>query len=150
VIERAAIAAVLLVVALGIAALIRRRKPEGPPRDSFPTPRQLHRADFPRPDAPWLVALFSSTMCASCPDLAAKVKVLESDDVAACELTFQDARELHERYDISAVPMALVADHEGVVRAAFIGPTTATDLWAALAEVRDPGSTPEPELGRPE
>jgi hypothetical protein len=27
---------------------------------------------------------------------------------------------------------------------------TATDLWAAVAEVREPGSTPEPGLGRDE
>jgi hypothetical protein len=28
------------------------------------------------------------------------------------------------------------------VAASFIGPVTATDLWAAVAEARDPGSTP--------
>jgi hypothetical protein len=35
-----------------------------------------------------------------------------------------------------------------VIRAAFSGPVTATDLWAAVAECRSPGSSPEPELGR--
>jgi hypothetical protein len=30
-----------------------------------------------------------------------------------------------------------------VVRASFLGPATATDLWAALAELREPGSVPE-------
>jgi hypothetical protein len=35
-----------------------------------------------------------------------------------------------------------------VTRAAFLGPTSATDLWAAVAELRRPGSTPEPDLGR--
>jgi hypothetical protein len=33
------------------------------------------------------------------------------------------------------------------VRRAFVGAFTATDLWAAVAELRDPGSTPEPDLG---
>jgi hypothetical protein len=33
------------------------------------------------------------------------------------------------------------------VRAAFVGFATATDLWAAVAELRNPGSTPEPGLG---
>ena len=28
------------------------------------------------------------------------------------------------------------------VRKDFIGPTTATDLWSALAELREPGSVP--------
>jgi hypothetical protein len=32
-----------------------------------------------------------------------------------------------------------MADDRGVVRAAFLGPVSATDLWAALARVRDGG-----------
>jgi hypothetical protein len=35
-----------------------------------------------------------------------------------------------------------------VVRASFVGPPTATDLWAAVAEARQPGVSPEPGLGR--
>ncbi len=42
----------------------------------------------------------------------------------------------------------VVADADGVARASFIGPATATDLWATVAEVRQPGSSPEPDLGR--
>ena len=33
------------------------------------------------------------------------------------------------------------------MRRAFVGAFTATDLWAAVAELRDPGSSPEPGLG---
>jgi thiol-disulfide isomerase/thioredoxin len=139
VITRALIAAAIAVAAVGIAALIRRRRPEGPPVDSFPTPRQIRRADFTRPDAPWLVALFSSTTCGSCPDLAAKIAPLDSPQVAVVELTYQEDRELHDRYGISAVPMVVVADADGVVKAAFVGPTSATDIWAALAELRTAG-----------
>jgi hypothetical protein len=75
------------------------------------------------------------------------VAVLESPAVVTCELDLGAQRDLHERYDISAIPMIVVADAEGVVRRAFIGATTATDLWASLAELRHPGSTPEPSLG---
>ena len=46
------------------------------------------------------------------------------------------------------MPLVVVADARGVVGASFIGPATATDLWAAVAEVRQPGSSPEPDLGR--
>jgi len=35
------------------------------------------------------------------------------------------------------VPSVIVADRDGVVRASFVGPVTAADLWAAVAEVRD-------------
>lgn len=144
---RLAIAAGILLVALAVAWWLRRRRPEGPPRDPYPIPRQLDRRDFPRPDAPWLVAYFSSEICASCRGLGPKVAVLESAAVATSELDFADRRDLHDRYDISAIPMILLADADGVVRRAFVGATTATDLWASLAELRDPGSTPEPTLG---
>ena len=43
---------------------------------------------------------------------------------------------MHERYGISGVPMVVIADAEGVVRKSFVGPVTATDLWAAVAEIR--------------
>ena len=41
------------------------------------------------------------------------------------------------------MPTTLIVDTDGVVRAVFLGPTTATDLWAALAELREPGSVPD-------
>jgi len=144
---RLALAAVLLVAALGVAWVLQRRRPAPPPRDVYPVPRQLDRGDFPRPDTPWLVALFSSTTCEGCAGLAAKVAVLESGDVAVCDVDFEAERELHRRYDISGIPMTLVADGEGIVRAAFVGSITATDLWATVAECRHPGTSPEPELG---
>jgi hypothetical protein len=133
VIERAVIAAVILAVAVVIAALIRRRAPTGPPRDSFPAPRAVQRSDFVRPDAPWLVAVFTSATCGSCPDVAATVATFASESVAVSELTYEAARSLHQRYGVSGVPMTLVVDEEGVVRASFVGPLAAADLRAALA-----------------
>jgi hypothetical protein len=147
VVSRVLIAVVLLVVVLVVAARLRRGRPAPPPRDAYPIPRQLDRSDFPRPEAPWLVAYFSSTVCDSCRGLGPKVAVLESDGVSVCEADAGARRDLHDRYEISAIPMILIADSEGVVRRAFVGATTATDLWAAVAELRGPGGTPEPGLG---
>jgi len=147
VVVRVLIAVVILAGVLVIAARMSRRRPAPPPRDAYPIPRQLDRADFPNPESPWLVAYFSSTVCDSCRGLGPKVAVLESSDVSVCEADAAARRDLHDRYDISAIPMILIADHEGVVRRAFVGATTATDLWAAVAELRAPGSTPESDLG---
>jgi hypothetical protein len=147
VVTRVLIAVVLVVVVLVVAARMRRRRPAPPPRDAYPIPRQLDRSDFPRPEAPWLVAYFSSTVCDSCRGLGPKVAVLASDGVSVCEADAAARRDLHDRYEISAIPMILIADEDGVVRRAFVGATTATDLWAAVAELRAPGTTPEPELG---
>ena len=135
---RVAVGVLVLLGAIVIAVVLerRRRRHTMPVRDSYPTPRQLFRADFTRPEAPWLVALFSSRTCDGCASMREKVKVLESDEVAVCDVEFQDQRALHERYEISGVPMVLVADAEGVVRKSFIGSTSATDLWAAVADLR--------------
>ena len=147
-VARLIVAAVLALVAGGIAWRLRNQNQSDPVRPSGEVPRQLHRVDFPRADAPWLVVVFSSATCDGCSVMVEKVAVLESADVATCEVEYGAERALHERYAIDSVPLVVVADDAGITRAAFLGPTSATDLWAALAELRRPGSTPEPDLGR--
>jgi hypothetical protein len=71
-----------------------------------------------------------------------KAGVLASPAVAVVEAEFSAERELHRRYAIDAVPALVLADRDGVVRRSFVGRVSATDLWAAVAEVRQPGSTP--------
>ena len=66
-----------------------------------------------------------------------RAKALESDHVAVQELELGAAKVLHERYHVDAVPMPVIADTDGAVRRAFLGPTSSADLWAAMAEVRD-------------
>jgi hypothetical protein len=135
---RVGIAVVLLLVAVVVAVVLERRRKAAasPVRDPFPVPRQLFRADFPSPDAPWLVALFSSRTCDSCAAMREKVLALASPEVAVCDLEYSETRSLHERYEVSGVPMVVVADADGVVRRSFVGPVSATDLWAAVAEAR--------------
>ena len=94
--------------------------------------------------ADWLVAAFTSATCNTCSEIIAKVEPLRSDAVAVDVVDYPDRKETHTRYFIEAVPTLVVADRDGVVRASFVGPVTATDLWAAIAEVREPGSTPPP------
>ena len=137
----------VLGVVVFAAVVARRGAANAPVRDSYPVPRQLDRADFPRPEASWLVALFTSATCDACASMWDKVAPLSSDEVAVCEFAFPEARWAHERYDISGVPMLLVADREGVVHRAFVGPQSATDVWAAVAGARDPEAGIEPGLG---
>jgi len=148
-VERLVIAAVLVAVAVVAALLIQRRKPAAPtqPR-TWEVPAQLDRADFAGPDVPWLVAVFTSSACESCARATAKAEVLASALVAYEEIPYQSRKDLHERYGIEIVPLIVVASGDGVVRASFIGVPTATDLWAAVAEARQPGVSPEPDLGR--
>src|SRR5437764_792357 len=92
VIGQVAIGLAILLVAGVVSWRLRDRRPEAPPRDPYPVPRQLDREDFPRPDAPWLVAYFSSVTCDSCRGLGPKVAVLESGQVAVHEATFERSR----------------------------------------------------------
>ncbi len=141
--SRLIIAAVIVVVAVAVAAVVRRRRvPDPPTQRRYHVPQQLDRADFPRPDAPWLVAVFSSDTCDKCADVWSKAQILESDQVAVVNVEFLAARDLHERYRIDAVPTCVIVDADGVTQQSFLGPMTATDLWAAVAEAREPGSTP--------
>ena len=128
---------VLVVAAVLAMVLRRRRKPDAPtqPR-AWPVPMQLDRNDFVRPDAPWLVALFTSEACDNCAKVRGKASVLESSDVAYQEVSYQANKALHERYSVEAVPMLLFADGDGVVAKSFVGEMTAIDLWGEIASVR--------------
>lgn len=141
--ERALTAIVLAAVVLAVAGVAqRRRRPEAPVRTGYTAPDQLNRSDFLRPEAPWLVAVFTSATCHSCAGVWERARHLESDHVAVHQVEIGARKDLHERYAIDAVPTAVIADADGVVVRHFIGPVTATDLWAAVAEARQPGSTP--------
>jgi thioredoxin-related protein len=141
--ERVIVALVIVVVVGVVAAAARRRRvPDAPTQRRFSAPQQLDRDDFARPEAPWLVAVFSSATCDVCAQVVAKAAVLECRDVAVVDVEYTANRDLHEKYSIDAVPTLVIADAHGVAVATFLGPMTATDLWAAVAEAREPGSTP--------
>ena len=100
----------------------RRRSPPSssaasdPPRRSAPgtpCPAQVDRADFARPDAPWLVAVFTSATCSTCAGVWERAQPLASDAVAVQEVEHGRDRALHDRYGIDAVPATLVVDADG-------------------------------------
>jgi hypothetical protein len=143
------VAAVVLGAALAVGAVLRhRRSVDAPTQPVYSAPSQIDRDDFATGDAPWLVAVFSSASCTTCNDIVGKAKVLSCAEVAVIDVEYSAATNLHRKYHIDAVPIVVIADRQGVVRASFVGPMSATDLWAAVAEARDPGSSPEPGLGR--
>lgn len=131
------IAVIVAIAAVVTAAIIRRRTKVDPPtQPTYDVPAQLDRADFERPEAPWLVVAFSSATCLSCQDAWEKARHLESADVAVQEVEAIERKDLHEKYGIDAVPMILVVDAHGVTQTSFLGVPSAADLWAALAALR--------------
>ncbi len=142
--ERIVVALVLAGLAVAVALLLQRRRTDAPtqPTGTFEAPAQLDRADFVRPDAPWLVCVFTSATCSTCGEVWSKAELLDAEEVAVQEVEAVADRELHRRYGIEAVPIVAIADADGVVRSSFVGPVSSTHLWAAVAELREPGSVP--------
>ncbi len=134
---RFVIVGVVVVIALLANLWQRKRQVDAPTQGATEVPSQIDRSDFLRPDTPGVVLAFTSATCQTCSDIERKVRVLETNSVAIHILEYTAQRELHERYKIDAVPTVLMADAKGVVQANFLGPVSATDLWAALARARD-------------
>ncbi|MCU1392369.1 MAG: hypothetical protein JWM34_797 [Ilumatobacteraceae bacterium] len=141
--------AAVLVVVVGVAAAVlqRKRQVDPPTQQRWEVPAQLDRADFPTATADWMVVTFTSESCTTCADVRRKAAVLASREVSVVDAEYTADRALHTRYKIDAVPTLVIADREGVVKASFLGPVSATDLWAACAEARNPGTSPEPHIG---
>jgi hypothetical protein len=135
-VERLLLAVVLVASAVVVAWILQRRRPVPAKAPTFHVPERLDRGLFARSDAPWLVAVFTSATCDTCRAVSDKAQALESDVVAVQALEARVDKRLHERYGIDAVPLVVVADAQGEVRAHFFGPVPAADLWAALAALR--------------
>jgi len=139
------VAAGVVAIAVVVGLVLRRRQHvDVPTQVSYEAPTQLDRADFPGATAPWLVAVFSSATCTSCADVVRKATVLRTEAVDVVDVEYTAAKALHAKYRIEGVPIVVIADSDGVVRKHFIGPVTATDLWAACAAARSPGGTEGP------
>jgi hypothetical protein len=141
--QRLVLALVIVAVAAAVALVARRlRRPDVPTQAGYVVPQQLDRTDFPHGDRAWLLVAFTSATCHTCADVVAKASVAASDAVGFAEIEYNAERQLHSKYGIDAVPTLVLADREGVVHTSFLGRVTATDLWAAIAEAREPGSVP--------
>jgi hypothetical protein len=139
-----------LLLAVGLAAVVgavayvlqRRRAGVEPVVERHHVPTGVERTDFTRPDAPWLVVVFTSATCTTCAATWEVARQMASSVVATQEVEAIRDAALHDRYGITAVPTTIVCDAEGGVVRSFLGPVSATHLWAAVAEARSPGSVP--------
>ena len=128
------IGALVVVIAL---VLRRRRAVDAPTQKVFAAPRQIDRSDFPTAQHQLMVAVFTAQTCHVCADMLAKAHVVASNSVSVVELEYGEFKELHSKYNIEAVPTIIVTDDRGVVHKSFIGPVSATDLWAGVATARE-------------
>jgi thiol-disulfide isomerase/thioredoxin len=142
--SRLIILAVLTVAAVALALALQRRRTDPPSAPSYRAPVQLDRHDFAaaRPGR-WLVVLFGSSTCDSCPLAWATIQEVlgspashgEPTDpmVVDCQrLDVQTDPDLHKRYRIDGVPTTVIADPDGVVVKTFFGPIPAEELADAI------------------
>lgn len=136
--ERLIVLAVLTAIAVGVALLLQRRRPDPPSAPSYRAPTQVDRADFEgSADAP-IITVFTSATCSSCAvALESATKVVADDRAIDVGLTVQDIEvtrdaKLHSRYRIDGVPTTLIVDRDGVVQKTFFGPTTPEELEVVL------------------
>ena len=103
---------------------------------AFAAPTLLVRTDFPEPDKPWLLAVFTANKCRSCAEVWDEAQKLAAAEPAASRVSLAKIespshKKLHRRYGIEAVPLTVAADKDGKVRACYLGLLTP----AALSEL---------------
>ena len=133
--ERVVLAVGIALAVAVLAILLDRRRPQAPSQPQWAVPDQLDRADFERPGAPWLVAVFTSATCESCATAVGRAQALASADVVVEDVEFSIRRDLHQRYNIETVPMLVIADRQGVVQGHFIGTPAEGEVEEAFAEL---------------
>ena len=133
--ERLAIAAVLVVVALVVAYLAQRRRDAA--ANSIPhstVPASVDLASMGIESGPAIV-VFTEETCRTCAAAIMVVRGPAGAGLPVTEVPFARERELHRRHGIDTVPTTVVADGKGQVVDGWIGRVDASGLAAALAQV---------------
>jgi len=76
--------------------------------------------------------------------MVAEAHTLAAAQVVVQEVPAESASELHDRYQVDVVPMLVVADGDGLVRAHHLGPSAPGELRAVLEGARSSRSFDEP------
>ena len=125
------------------ARMLQRWRPGDPLAAGWSVPRYLDRNHFAAPNLPWLVAVFSSTNCANCALVVAEARSLANDRVIVQEIPAESASEIHDRYRVDVVPMLVVADADGLVRAHHLGLSAPGGLRVVLEQAYSSKSSDE-------
>lgn len=134
--DRLLVLAAVAILAGLVAVVLQKRRPGGLVATGLSVPGHLNRSDFAGTEVPWLVLVFSSADCAICAPMVAEAHTLASAGVVVQEVTVESASGLHSRYQIDAVPLFVVADQDGLVRAHHLGPSVPGELGAVLERAR--------------
>ena len=133
--ERLAIAAILIVVAIAVASLLQRGRSASAtavPRSELPPAIDLVGVGVP--EGPALV-VFTEETCRTCQAALAVVRGPAGAGLPVAEVPFGAGRGLHRQHRIDTVPTTVVADADGRVVDGWVGSVDLSGLAAALAQV---------------
>ena len=134
--ERLAIAAVLVLVALVVAFAIQRQRRSAAaslPHSSLPATVDLASLGIAAGPA---IVVFTEETCRTCAAAVAAVRGPAGAGVPVAEVPFASERDLHSDHGIDTVPTTVVTDADGQVVDGWIGRVDAAELTAALAHVQ--------------
>ena len=114
--------AVVAVAAAALAFWQQQQRRAAPTTARGEPPTSLDRRDFRAPDAPWLIAVFTSATCSSCAAVLTELSGHESSAIVVVDVEIGVDPELHKKYAIESVPTAVIADATGDAKLAFVGP----------------------------
>lgn len=118
--------AVLAAAAFAAAAIVQRTRTSASATAIGVLPSHLDRGAFARPDARWLVVVFSADSCLACAEVISWVQGLESGDVAVQVAEVERDAELHKANGIDSVPSTVLVDADGGVHVGLLGPLSET------------------------
>ncbi len=122
----------LTLVAVAVALLLQRRRPEPPSSPSYRAIAEVDRSEFAHRDVPVLVVMFGSSNCHTCPQVWEALETIEGPGVAVERVDVQVDPERHRRYRIDGVPTTIIVETDGTVRRTFFGPVDRDVLVAEL------------------
>lgn len=133
--ERLAIAAILIVVAIAVASLVQRRRSASAtalPRSELPPAVDLEGVGVSKGPA---LVVFTEATCRTCQAALAVVRGPAGAGLPVAEVSFGIERELHRRHGIDTVPTTVVTDADGRVVDGWVGSVDLSGLASALAQV---------------
>lgn len=122
----------LTLIAVAVAVLLQRRRPEPPSSPSYRAIAEVDRSEFAHGDVPLLVVMFGSNSCHTCPQVWAMLETIEGPGIAVQRVDVQVDPDRHRRYRIDGVPTTIVVNADGTVRRTFFGPVERDVLVAEL------------------
>ncbi len=135
--ERLAIAAVLMVVAVTVAYAVQRRR-VGTVGDvtNLTVPAAVD-FDSLGVDAGPTIVVFTEETCRTCAAAVTAVRGSAGAGVPVVEVPFASGGDVHRAHGIDTVPTTVVADAEGRVVDGWIGRVDASGLTAAIAQISE-------------